>query len=108
MLCQSFSQKNQNKVDEPQAKNGQIFYYLQNSLTNVSLAELSFSSRPSYPHQVLICGTYVLPQLRKFQDSLQNELLDKDPYAASIGDMKLTLQKLQAKDQKARKLKAYL
>ena len=39
-----FLQKSQDKEDELQAKNGQIFYYLQNSLTNTSLAGLSLLS----------------------------------------------------------------
>ena len=37
-----FPQKNQDEKDKLQAKNGQIFYHLQNSLTNASLARLSF------------------------------------------------------------------
>ena len=38
-----FSQRSQDKKNELQAKNGQIFHRLQNSLTNTSLAELSLS-----------------------------------------------------------------
>ena len=57
-----FLQRSQDEEDELRAKNGQILYCLQNSLTNASLARLSFpSSLLSHLHQVLICGTYVLP-----------------------------------------------
>ena len=52
-----FFQKSQDKEEELWAKNGQIFYCLQNSLTSANLA--SFFA-PSYLYQVLICGTYVL------------------------------------------------
>ena len=56
-----FSQKSQDKEDKLQAENGQILYYLQNLLTNTSLAGLSFSLfLSSRLHQVLIYGTYVL------------------------------------------------
>ena len=58
-----FSQKSQDEENELQAENGQIFYRLQNSLTSSNLA--SFSA-PSHLHQVLICGTYVLPRLWQF------------------------------------------
>ena len=59
-----FFQRSQNEKKELWAENGQIFHRLQNSLTSDSLASLS--SRPSHLYQVLIYGTYVLPQLREF------------------------------------------
>ena len=99
-----FFHRSQDEKNELQAKNGQILHCLQNSLTNASLAGLSllFSSfLSSHLHQILINGTYVLPQLREFWDSLQNKLVDKSPYAASIGGMKWKLQELQAKDEQA-------
>ena len=43
-----FSQRNQNEEDELRSENGQIFYCLQNSLTNASLAGLSLSSKASH------------------------------------------------------------
>ena len=92
-----FRQRKQNEEDKLQAKNSQIFYCLQNSLTNTSLAGLSFSSLfsfPSYLHQLLICGTYVLPQLKKFWNSFRSELSNKSPYTVSIGGMRLRLQEL--------------
>ena len=101
-----FLQKSQDEEDKFQAENSQIFYHLQNSLTNASLAGLSFSpSLPSHLHQVLIFATYVLPQLRHFWDGLQKELAFKRLYKASIGDMRLRLQKLQSKDKQARKFR---
>ena len=54
------SQRNQNEKDELRAENGQILHRLQNLLTNPSLASLSLFA-PLHLHQVLICGTYVLP-----------------------------------------------
>ena len=85
-----FFQKSQNKKNELQAENGRIFHHLQNSLTNASLAGLSFSSFfPSHLHKVLICGIYVLPQLWQFWNSLQKELAQEKPYV--VGDMKLQI-----------------
>ena len=80
---------------------------MQNSLTNARLIRPSFpSSLPSHLHQVFICGTYVLPQLRHFWDGLQRELASKSPYKASIGGMRLRLQELQSEDKQAWKLRA--
>ena len=56
-----FLQRSQDKENELRAENGQIFYRLQNLLTNASLTRLSFLSfLPSHLYQVLICRTYVL------------------------------------------------
>ena len=99
-----FPQRSQDEVKELRAENGQIFHCLQNLLTSASLA--SFSSRPSHLHQVFICGTYVLPQLREFWNSLRTELSSKGPYTASIGGMRLRLHELQAEDEHARKLRS--
>ena len=66
-VLSKFLQKNQDKKDELQAKNGQIFYCLQNSLINASLVGLSLLFFfLSHLHQVLIYGIYVLLQLRHF------------------------------------------
>ena len=87
-----FPQRSQEEEDELQAVNGQIFYCLQNSLTNANLAGLSLLSfLPLYLHQLLICGTYILPQLRHFWDGLQRKLVSKGAYKASIGGMRLKL-----------------
>ena len=90
-----FPQRSQDEEDELRAENGRILHCLQNSLTNASLAGLSLPpSLPSHLHQVLICGTYVLPQLRHFWDGLRKELASEGPYKASIGGMRLRLQEL--------------
>ena len=87
-----FLQRSQDKEDELRAENGQILHRLQNSLTNASLAGLSLlSSLLSHLHQVLICETYVLSQLRHFWNGLQRELASKDSYKASISGMRLRL-----------------
>ena len=104
-----FPQRSQDKEDELQAENGQIFCRLQNSLTNASLAGLSLLASSSsfllsYLHQVLIYGTYVLPQLQQFWQGLQKKLAQEGPYV--VGGMRLRLHKLQAKDKHACKLGA--
>ena len=78
-------------------------------MTNASLAGLSFlASSSSFllsdVHQVLICETYVLPQLRQFWGGLQKKLAQEGPYI--VGGMRLRLHKLQAKDKQAWKIKA--
>ena len=60
-----FPQRNQNKKNKLQAENGRIFYCLQNSLTNASLAGLSPLASSLFflllhLHQVLIYGMYML------------------------------------------------
>ncbi len=57
-------------------------------------------------HQVLICGTVVLPQLRQFWDTLQSELAAEGPYTASIGGMRMGLPELQNDDKEAIKLRS--
>ena len=87
-----FPQRSQDEEDELRAENGRILHCLQNSLTNASLAGLSFLSfLLSHLYQVLICETYVLLQLRHFWNGLQKELVSKSPYKASIGGMRLRL-----------------
>ena len=56
-------------------------------------------------HQVLICGTYALLQLRRFWNLLRTELTEEGPYLASIGSMRLRLQKLQETDFEAQELR---
>ena len=56
-----FPQRNQAEEDELQTENTRILHKLQSSLTNASLSGLSTSAELSPFHQVLICGTYVLP-----------------------------------------------
>ena len=59
-----FSQRNQDEKEKLWAENSQIFHCLRNSLTSASLASLF--TKPSYQHQVLIGGIYVLSQLMEF------------------------------------------
>ncbi len=57
-------------------------------------------------HQVLICGTVVLPQLHQFWDTIQSKLADKSPYTASIGDMRMRLPKLQDDNKEIKNLRS--
>ncbi len=45
-------------------------------------------------HQVLICKTVVLPQLRQFWDTLQSDLAIVVPYTARIEGMRMRLPEL--------------
>ena len=102
-----FLQRSQDEDEELWAENCWILHRLQNSLTSASLAGLSLSSSSSLPsqlHQVLICGTYVLPQLRQFWQGLQKKLAQEEPYV--VGSMRLRLHELEAKDKHVRKLRA--
>ena len=102
-----FPQKSRNEKDELRAENGQIIHGLRNLLTNASLAGLSLSFFfPSHLYPVLIYRTYVRLQLRHFWNNLQEELVSKALYTASINGMRLTSHKLQAKDKQAQNLRA--
>ncbi len=57
-------------------------------------------------HQVLICGTVVLPQLRQFWDTLRSELAAKGPYTANIEGMRMRLPELQDDDKETIKLRS--
>ena len=86
-----------------QAENTKILHRLQSSLANVSGFSLDISS-PF--HQILVCGTAVLPQLRRFWDFFQSEIANEGPYNVSIRAMKLRLLDLQSDDDQVRKLQA--
>ena len=101
-----FPQRNQAEEDELRTENIRILHKLQSSLTNASLSSLSTSVELSPLHQVLICGTYVLPQLRQFWDNIRSELTNEGPYKVSIGGMRLRLAELQESDEEARRIKA--
>ena len=83
-----FSQRSQSEEEELWAKNTQILYQLQSSLTNASLSGLNLSDHSigsqvenlSPLHQVLICGTYVLPPLCQFWEELYGGLVSKESY----------------------------
>ena len=101
-----FPQRNQVKEDELRTENSRILHKLQSLLTNASLSGLSTSAELSPLHQVLICGTQVLPQLRQFWDIFRAELGIEGPYQVSIGAMRLRLSELQESDNKAWKIRA--
>ena len=104
-----YPQRNQQEEESLRAENTQILHRLQSLLTNASLSGLSISLSSltlSPLHQVLVCGTHVLPQLLQFWNTLRSELTDEGPYKASIGGMRLRLQELQEKDDQAKKIRA--
>ncbi len=84
---------------------------MQISLTRANITCLSLSGLVSVPdlsplHQVFICETHVLPRLCQFWLQLRGELAKKGPYQqASIRGLRLQLPELQAKDQKARRIR---
>ena len=55
--------------------------------------------------QVFICETYALPQLWRFLSTLWTKLADERPYEASIGSIRLRLQKLQEGNSEAQELR---
>ena len=75
------------------------------SFAGLSLSGLSASSELSPLHQVLICGTHGLPQLRQFWDTFRSELANEGPYKVSISSMRLRLQELQETDSEAQELR---
>ena len=105
----ALSQYPQRSAEEEETlrdENVKILHRLQSSLTNASLSSLSTSVELSPLHRVLICGTYVLPQLRQFWDNIRGELANEGLYKVTIGGMRLRLSKLQESDQEAQKLKS--
>ena len=90
-----FSLRNPKEKEKLRAENTQILHRLQTSLTNASLSGLSLSElNPAALHQVLICGTHVLPQLRQFWNTFRVELANEGPYKVSISSMRLRLKEL--------------
>ena len=105
-----FPQRSLDEEEKLRAENTQILHRLQSSLTRASLSGLSLSGLGSDDlsplHQVLICGTHVLPQLRQFWDTFRNELTNENPYKVSIGGMRLRLAELQESDAEAQRIRA--
>ena len=87
-------------------ENVKILHRLQFLLTNASLSSLSTSVELLPLHQVLICGTYILPQLRQFWDNIRGKLVNGGPYKVNISGMSLRLSELQELDQEAQELKS--
>ena len=94
-----------------QAKNTKILYQLLSSLTRMSglsilgMSVLGMKQKQmlSPLHQILIYKIVILPQFRQFWDTIQSKLADKNPYTASIGDMKMRLPELQDDNKEAEK-----
>ena len=101
-----FPQRSQDEEEKLRAENTRILHRLQSSLTNASLSGLNTSAELLPLHRVLICGTYVLPQLRQFWDNIRSELTNEGPYKVSIGGMRLRLAELQESDEEARRIRA--
>ena len=101
-----FFQKNEDEEEKFQTENTQILHHLQSLLTSATLLGLSTSLSLSPLHQVLICGTHALPQLRQFWSTFRLELANEGPYQASIGSMRLRLQELQETDSEAQELRS--
>ncbi len=84
-----------------QAENKKILYWLQSLLAWMSGLSIFKMSIPrmkqqvlSPLHQILICETVVLTQLRQFWDTLQSKLAAEGPYTASIRDIRMRLPEL--------------
>ena len=97
-----YPQRSAEEEDTLRAENVKILHRLQSSLAKVS-GLLANHLSPLY--QVLICGTYVLPQLNQFWDSLRNNIAHDSLYT-SIGGMNLRLPELQDNDKEAKVLRA--
>ena len=91
-----FFKRNKDEEEKVWAENTWILHCLQPSLTNTTLAGLSMSASLNLlpAHQILICGTYGLSQLRQFWDIFRSELANKGPYKVNISSMRLRLQEL--------------
>ena len=98
-----YPQRSAKEEETLRAKNVKILHRLQLSLARVSGL---LTSHLSPLHQILICGTTVLPQLNEFWDTLQAKLNNKEPYKASIGAMRLRLQELQETDLEVQEIRA--
>ena len=98
-----YPQRSVEEEETLRAENVKILHRLQSSLTNASLSGITLPE-PSPLHQVLVCGTHVLPKLRQFWNSLRSDISRDGPYA-SIGGMRLRLSELQENDEEAKLLR---
>ena len=101
-----YPQQSAEKEEVLRTRNVKILHRLQSSLTNASFSGLSTLAKLLSLHQVFICGTHVLSQLRQFWDTFQVKLDAKGLYQVSISAMRLRLSELQESNDKARKIKA--
>ena len=100
-----YPQRSLKEEETLRAENVKILHRLQSSLAKVSGLSVN-SSHLSPLHQVLICGTTVLPQLHRFWDSLREEIARDSPYIANIGGIRLRLPEFQDEDEEAKVLRA--
>ena len=98
-----YPQRSAEEEETLRTENTKILHRLQSSLARVSGLSVSGLNVSSPLHQVLICGTVVLLQLRQSWDTFQSELAEEGPYTASIGGMRMRLPELQDDDKEARK-----
>ena len=98
-----YPQRNAEEEATLRAENTKILHRLQSSLANVSGLSLDI---PSPLYQILVCGTAVLPQLRRLWDTFQSKIANEGLYNVSIGAMRLRLPDLQSDDDQAKKLRA--
>ncbi len=101
-----YSQRSTEEEETLRAENTKILHRLQSSLAQVSELNMGQHQVLSPPHQVLICGTVVLPQLCQFWDTIRSELADEGPYTTSIGGMRMRLPEQQDDDKEAMKLRS--
>ena len=102
-----YPQRNAEEKDALRAENIKILHHLQSSLSNASFSGLSTSAKLLQLHRILICGTYVLPQLQQFWSNIQTDVAQDSPYIANIGGMKLRLSELQEKNKEVRHLRGF-
>ncbi len=89
-----YPQQSAEEEETLSAENTKILHRLQSSLARVSGLSVGKQQVLSPLHQVLICGTVVLPQLCQFWDTIRSKLADEGPYTASIGGMRMRLPEL--------------
>ncbi len=102
-----YPQRSAEEEETFRAENTKILYQLQSSLARVSGLNVGNKQQVLSPlHQVLICGTVVLPQLCQFWDIIRSELAEEGPYTASIGGIRMRLLELQDDNKEAMKLRS--
>ena len=100
-----YPQRSAEEEETLQTEKVKILHHLQSMLAKVPGFLINLSHLSSL-HQVLICGTTVLPQLHQFWDSSWEEIVWNSLYIANIGGMRLQLPKLQDEDEEVKVLRA--
>ena len=96
-----YPQQSPEEEDTFRSENVKILHCLQLSLAKVSGL---LTSQLSPLHQIFICGTTVLPQLRHFWDTLQTKIALESPNT-NVGSMRLRLSELQENDEETKLLR---